>query len=112
MTLTSSLLVALAILSWVVPLTLLVALVMWWRRTRHWSFAVLAAAMLFYCLGQLAITADEKRLDIGGPNSKTPNSSQAFTRHMERVLAGTAVFFLLLGVGGAGLISASRSHAV
>ena len=110
--LTSSLLVAIAILSFAVPLTLLVALVLWWRRTRHWSFAVLAVSMLFYCLGQLAVIADQKRLDIGRLDSATPNSSHAFTRHMERVLAGSAFFFILLGVGGAGLISASRNHDV
>jgi hypothetical protein len=104
---TTILILILGVLSYVFPIVLGIGLAMWWRRTRHWSFAVLALAMVVFCVGQIVISVDQRRL----PDPKASDNGTrdlALTHHMERVLAVNALFYVVLIFGGTGLVFAAR----
>jgi hypothetical protein len=105
MSLTSFLILVLTVLSFVAPVMLGIGLALWWRRTGHWSFAVLALAMVVFCIAQVVISIDQRILqDPKSSNRAAPE----FTHHMERLLIANALFYLVLTFGGAGLIFAAR----
>lgn len=106
MNITSISILTSALLWWFVPAVFCVAFFLWWRRLRHWSFAVLSAATALYVIAEVCSFVASNIPQIG----KLPEADAGVLLQVE--IALNLVMGVLLLLGACGLLSAARDDFI
>jgi hypothetical protein len=96
-----------ALLWFAVPLVFSIAFFLWWRRLRHWSFALLSAATALGVVAQLCsflATNIPRFLKNSGQVAVTPDIKVL----LQVSLGVNLLMCVLLLIGAFGLLSAAR----
>jgi len=96
-----------AVLWLAVPLVFSIAFFLWWRRLRHWSFAVLSAATALSVTAQVSASLAYNIPRFGKTEERVAATTDIWVL-AQASLALHLVMGVLLLIGGLGLASAAR----
>jgi len=86
-----------------------IAFYLWWRRLKHWSFALLSVATALSVIAQVCGS-----LAINIPRFGKTEDEVAVTQDIWALVQASLVLHLVMGVllliGGLGLLAAARDH--
>ena len=103
------LIVITALLWFSVPAVLTVAFFLWWRRVRHWSFAVLSSATLLAVLAQMLSFLAVNIPGFGKTSEEIATKSDILVLVQASFILNVVMGVLLL-VGAFGLVAAARDY--